>query len=155
MSTKGITGAGAVLSVATPGTNETYVTVGQLTDFDFSGISWDFSEITNLSSPVQGAGVVKERMPTVIDPGKTSLGGVYYTPDVGQALLFNAFQTGGVLDFKIVLPKQSGQTTTGDTYKWSGWVAEMPAPTGVSVSKHITFKVSVQNSTFPAFTAGS
>jgi len=150
-----VLGSGSILSIGgvtgATGT-ETYLPIGELTDFKFDGFKRDTAQNTNFDS-----GQVRQDLGTILDYG--SLSGTYnrVSSNAGQLALIAALQTsaGSPYDFKLVLPINAaeGQTTTGDTYAMSGIVTEAGAfdlsQTKVSTS---TFSIKLNSVTF---TAGS
>ena len=75
--------------------------------------------------------------------------------DPGQAGLIAAFGTGALTDFKIVLPLEAGQSTTGDTYTFSAIVEDMNDLADVAPNKQVTSKVKLKTSGAVAFAAGA
>lgn len=150
---KGFTGRGTTLSMGASPAN-VYTKVAQVKTFQFSGQKWSFDDITNSDSPAVGNGVLKEPLPSEVDPGEISIGGVYLPSDAGQAMLATAFNSGNLYDFELQLPIGPGQTTTGNLMKFSGYI-EDPALPDVQFDKSLTFKGTVKLTTLVAITAGS
>jgi hypothetical protein len=150
-----VLGAGTVLSIGgvtgAAGT-ETFVPIGELSDFKFDGFKRSTTTNTNFDS-----GQVQQDLGTILDYG--TLAGTYnrVSTNAGQLALIAALQsTGGfAYDFKLQLQPNAllGQTTTGDLYTLSGIVTEAGAfdlsQTKVSSS---TFSIKLNA---VAFVAGS
>jgi hypothetical protein len=147
MATKAYTGAG--LSVTVNGS-----TVGQVKQVQVPVGKWATDDISNAASPAAGSGVIKEVLPTVLDPGECSISGVFVYNDAGQAALLTAFNTGALVPVVITLPKGEGQTSTGNTYSFSGFVTDAPMP-DTSFDKSITFKTTIKANTVITVTVGS
>jgi hypothetical protein len=141
LSIGGVTGAGGT---------ETYTLVGEVKTTGVSGVSFDETEVSNFDS-----GVYKEFLATMIDPGTLDLSGNRISSDAGQIAVEAAFLAGVKYNWKMVLPinVQAGQTTTGDTYVFSGFVKSRDIP--VDTSKEIGWSVKIRLSGAPTFTAGS
>jgi|SRR5215472_11207170 len=153
--TKGFTGKGATFSIGTtPSPASTFTVIAQLKTLAFSGQKWSFDDITCLSSPVVGAGVLEESLPTKVSPGELAIAGVFLPSDAGQPLLLAAFNSGGLNDFKVQLPVGPGQTTTGNLYTFSGYVQDMPTP-DIQVDKAINFKATIKLNTLLTLTPGT
>jgi uncharacterized protein YycO len=75
--------------------------------------------------------------------------------DTGQLAVEAAFVTGLTYDWKLVLPinVKAGQTTTGDTFVFSGFIKSRDIP--IDTTKAIAWNVTLQLSGAPVFTAGS
>jgi hypothetical protein len=54
----------------------------------------------------------------------------------------------------ITLPKGEGQTSTGNTYSFSGYVTDSPVPE-TSYDKSITFKATIKANTVITVVVGS
>jgi hypothetical protein len=156
--TKGATGSGVTLSIATPGTGETFVSILQARSISWTQPKLQTADSTCLSSPTLGGATVKEYLGTLIEPGALQAEAIYLPSDSGLEALDTAFKTGGaVRDFKIQFPAIAayGQTTSGNLYTFSGIVLEQPLPDGISVDKITPYKVSVQITTPITVTIGS
>ncbi len=70
MSTKGAPGTGAILSIGTPGTGETFVTIGQIKNISWTQPKLNTEDATNLGSPTLGQATLEEILPTSISPGQ-------------------------------------------------------------------------------------
>jgi len=150
-----VLGAGTVLSIGgvtgATGT-ETFVPIGELTDFKFDGFKRDTAQNTNFDS-----GQIRQDLGTILDYG--TLSGTYnrVSTNTGQLALIAALQTssGAAYDFKLQLPVNAllGQTTTGDSYAISGIVTEAGS-FDISQTKVSTSNFSIKINTL-TFTAGS
>lgn len=141
LSLGGLTGAGGA---------ETFTPIGEVKTTGISGVQFDQEEVSNMDS-----GVYKEYLATMIDPGTLDLSGNRISTDAGQQAVEAAFLTGLKYDWKMVLPinKQAGQTTTGDTFVFSGFVKSRDIP--VDITKAIAWTVKLQLSGAPIYTQGS
>jgi hypothetical protein len=139
MTTKAMTGAGASLTVGGSA-------VGQLKTIQMSNGKWSLDDITNTGSPAVGSGVIKEIIPTVLDPGECSLSGVWVYNDVGQQALLTAFNAGALVVWVLTLLKGEGQTSTGTPLTFSGYVNDAPFPE-ISFDKALTFKSTITATT--------
>lgn len=152
---KGYTGRGTVLSMgASPASS--FTAVAQVKTFQFSngGGKWSYEDITNSGSPAVGPGVLKENIPTEVDPGEFNIGGVVLPSDAGQLMLATAFNAGVLYDFKLQLPLGPGQTTTGNLLTFSGYLEDQALP-DVQFDKALTFKATVKLTTLVTVTQGS
>jgi hypothetical protein len=152
--TKGYTGKGTVLSVGSGGTSETFLPVLQVKTFQFSGQTWKFDDISNAGSPVAGAGVLEEALPSTMSGGSLAVSGVFLPTDPGQTALATAFNSGTLTDFKLQLPLAPGQTSTGNLYAFSGFVQEFPLP-DIQFDKALTIKATIKINTVITVTVGS
>lgn len=157
MATKGAPGTGATLSIGTPGTGETFVTIGQVKNISWTQPKLQTEDATNLGSATLGQATLKEYLPTVIEPGQMTGQLIYLPGDAGQQAVNTAFLSGIVHDFKLQFPAlaEFGQTTTGNLYAFSGFVLEQPLPDGVDPQKIMTSKITVQIVTAVTVTVGS
>ena len=137
----GVTGAGG---------SETFTLVGEIKTSGISGVAFDKEDVSNFQS-----GVYKEYLATMIDPGQLDMSGNRISTDAGQTAVEVAFLTGLKYDWKLVLPvnTQAGQTTTGDTYVFSGYVQSRDIP--VDTTKAVSWNVKIQLSGAPIYTQGS
>ncbi|HEV2324561.1 MAG TPA: hypothetical protein VGS10_11480 [Terracidiphilus sp.] len=149
---KGFTGRGTVLSMGVSPAS-TFTPVAQVKTWQFAGQKWSYDDLTNGNSPAVGPGVQKESIPSVVDPGEISIGGVYLASDAGQAMLATAFNSGVLYDFKLQLPPAPGETT-GELKTFSGYV-EDPAYPDIQFDKTLTFKTTIKLNTMVTTTAGS
>lgn len=150
-----VLGAGCVLSIGgvtgATGT-ETFIPIGEISDFKFDGFKRSTTTNTNFDS-----GQIQQDLGTILDFG--TLSGTYnrVSTNTGQLALIAALQSssGAAYDFKLQLAINPlvGQTTSGDTYQLSGIVTEAGAfdlsQTKVSSS---TFSIKLNS---VAFTAGT
>lgn len=157
MATKGAPGTGATLSIGTPGSGETFTTIGQVKSISWTQPKLQTEDATNLSSPTLGQATLKEYLPTVIEPGQFTGELIYLPTDAGQQAINTAFLSGVVHDFKLQFPAlaEFGQTTTGNLYAFSGFVLEQPNPDGVDPQKIMMAKITVQITTAVVVTLGS
>lgn len=157
MATKGAPGTGATLSIGTPGSGETFVTIGQIKNISWTQPKLNTEDSTNLGSATLGQATLKEYLPTVIEPGQMTGQLIYLPGDAGQIALNTAFLSGVIHDFKLQFPAlaQFGQTTTGNLYAFSGYVLEQPLPDGIDPQKILTSKITVQITTAVTVTLGS
>jgi len=130
--TKSMTGAGVSITVGG-------ATVGQLKTVQMGSAKWSTDDITNVASPTSGSGVIKEIIPSILDYGECSLDGIWLYNDAGQLALQTAFNTGASVACVVTLLKGEGQTTTGTSLSFSGYVTDPPFPQ-ISFDKAVTFK---------------
>jgi hypothetical protein len=132
--------------------------IGNIASFTWTAPKWELEDVTNLGSPVQGPGYVKEMLPTVNTPGDFKAS-VYYVPtDAGLAAVGAAFANASLASFSVQLgPDLSGntQTTVGDSWTWYGYITDMPVPDAVNPTKPLTYTVSCTMNTIPVKTQGS
>jgi hypothetical protein len=104
--------------------SETFLPIGELTDFKFDAIKRATTTNTNFDS-----GQTVQYLGTTLDYG--SLSGTYnrVSTNTGQLALIAANAQGGAYDFKLQLEPNplAGQTTTGDLYTLTGIVTEAGA----------------------------
>ena len=111
-----------------------YVNVGQLKKFNFSGLKAEFDDITNLDSP----SIFKEWMKTIVDGDTVAFDGVMNPADVTtQALLTNIATAGSAALFywKITL-------TNGSILIFQGYVQDFKF--GAEYNKAITFSGAIK-----------
>lgn len=117
--TKGQTGNGTVLAIYN---GTTYITVGEAVEITPSGYENKVDEATNL----QSTGV--ERVFTITDGGTWDFSANRVSTDAGQLLMAAAYASGAATLFKVTLPKETGQTTAGDSFGFSAILTKfMPA----------------------------
>ncbi len=104
--------------------------------------------MTNFNS-----GADQEFITTIRDNGSLKLSGNRVSSDAGQLVVEQAFASGAVYDFKLVLPLAAGQNTTGDTYSFSAIVESREFD--VDVTKEISWTVGLKISGPVTLTAGS
>lgn len=139
MATKAFTGKGATLLVSN-------VAVAQVKTMQWTSPKWTTEDITNLSSPTLGAGIVQEVIPTVMNPGEFNAQVVYLANDNGLANLYSAFSNASVQTFTVQLAPQTSasQANVGDAFSFSGYVTDQPVPDGIAPDKAIMYKVGVK-----------
>jgi hypothetical protein len=156
-STKAGTGSGATLSIGTPGSGESFVSILQIKSLSWTNPKLLTEDATCLSSPTLGPATIKEMIPTVIEPGQMSGQAIYLPTDTGLAALNTAFASGVIHDFKLQFPPipAFAQVTTGNLYTFSGYTIEQPLPDGVDATKLLTYKVTIQITTAISVTVGA
>jgi hypothetical protein len=154
--TKGFTAAGATFGIDVTNGNS-YVTIGQIKTLQPTQPKWKFEDITCLSSPTQGSGVIMEQMPTILDPGSYTGTAIYLPSDAGLIALRASCNAGNLAAFSLTLPpdKVGGQSSTGDNWKFSGFVSDLVEPDTYDSSKAVTYKFTVLRNTASAYTQGS
>lgn len=136
-----VAGKGTVFSIQTSAAGVTpivYSPVAEIKTLDNTGSKNDLEEVTNFDSE----GRFKEYIVTLADAGDLSIAGNYITSDAGQAAFRAAFNAGTVLSYTIVLPLQSGQSTSGEKWTFNGIVSELD--NNVSYDKALTFSAKVK-----------
>jgi hypothetical protein len=119
-----ITGVGSVLSIGgltgLTGT-ETFIVVGEVTDFKWDGGTRATTPVTNF-----GSGGVVQKVSTTLDLGTMTFTTNRIGNNAGQLAVIAAMNTGGAYDFKVQLPVNPniGQTTTGDLITCSAIVTK-------------------------------
>ena len=95
--------------------------IGEISDFTQSGTMMKTDDATNLQSTYE------EFIPTIPTPGKFAGTVNRLSGDAGQMAIYAAFkQVPPVLaTFKVQLPKNSTQTTAGDSYIFVALVEEL------------------------------
>jgi len=142
MASKAMSGKGTVLSI---GENP----IVEVKTFQFSGGKNDTEDVTNSDS----TGRAKEFIVTLLDSGQLKCGGNYVGGDAGQLALRDAFKSGLLTDFSLVLPKTAAQQTSGDKFAFSAVVEE--SNIDVQYDKAITWSGSLKISGVITFTAGA
>jgi hypothetical protein len=150
---KGFIGRGTIVSIGVNGTPETFTAVAQMRTAQFNGQKINFEDISNLDSPLVNNTLLKEIMPATADAGTLDITGIFLPSDQGQLAVAAAYG-GGLTDFTVQLPKGPGQVTKGNSYAFSGYVAEMPIP-DVQFDKVVTIKFKIQLQTVITPTPGS
>ena len=154
-STQAYTGHGVVFSINTGTTAApVWTPIAQLNQFSFSGSQLSFEDITNAGSPMQCNVVLKEQMRTTMDPGTMELQGFYLPEDTGQQALSTAFNGATLNQYKLVLQPGPGQSSTGNSYTFGGYVKSMPVP-DINGTKVLTLKVSITITTAITLTLGA
>ncbi len=146
---QGYTGKGTTFKIGT-------TAVAQLKTAQWGGQKINFEDISNLgSSPLGTSSVIlKEQMPVTADAGTMDLAGIFLPADAGKVALDAAWESQALTAFTVLLPKGPGQTTAGNSYAFSGYIAENPLP-DVQWDKILTFKVKIQLTTEVVLTPGS
>lgn len=152
MATKATTGKSAILAI---GSGESPTPVLQVKTWSFSGQQAKYDDTTNAGSPAQGAAVMEEAIPSTVSPGQLTVSGVFLPTDPGQESLASAFLSQALTSFTFTFPLFPGQTTTGNSYAFSGYVQDMPNAVDVDYSKAINFKTTIKIQGPITVTAGS
>ena len=119
-SSKAYSAKGTVFSFGNAATTPTYSTVAEIKTIQFSGGKVDFEDVTNMDSP----GAFREKVPTLLDGGDLSLSGNYISGDAGRLAFNTAYLGRTLIACKVVLPLAAGQTTSGDSFTFNGYVSE-------------------------------
>jgi predicted secreted protein len=117
MASKARTALGVVLSISATG--ETFVPIAEIQSVKQSGRKAETEDVTSFDS------TRREYITTIADDGEFDLAGIYVPGDVGQVALEAAFTAATAKDFKVVLPKTSAQTVTGDTITFTAVITEL------------------------------
>lgn len=112
--TKALTGKGTILNIGS-----TPVEVGEIKSIKLSGRKNNTEDVTNMDSTQM------EFISTIADPGQWALEGNRVPGDAGQVAMEAAFSSGAITPFTIVLPKATGQVTSGDKYTFNALVMEV------------------------------
>lgn len=152
MATKAFTGRGTELLVGNAN-----VSVMQIKSVQWTAPKWTFDDITNWNSPEVGAGVIRESVPTVLEPGEFTGQGIYLPSDTGRTALTDAFANAAITTFQVQLPIDTagGQANVGDLYSFTGYVEDQPLPDGIMVDKAVTYKLTVKINSVITYTPGS
>jgi hypothetical protein len=126
-----------------PATTPTGLAILQMKDFTVPSQKLALDEVTNTSSPSSGVYTIKERIPTILDPGEFSCVGIFLPSDPGLIAVQTAFASGIAQSFQIQLPPIAGQSTTGNIYEFNALITENPIPTTINVDKAITVKITL------------
>ncbi len=105
MATKSFTGKGGSVSISADG--NTFTKVEQVKTVKFGNPKSDFTDVTNFDS----IGNIREKQPTLIDPGTLSLEIVANQQAAGQLLLSALFYAQTLIPVKVQYPPQAGMTT--------------------------------------------
>ena len=138
-----------------PALTPTGIAILQLKEFTVPSQKWSYDDITNTGSPAVGVGVLKESLPTLVDPGEFSATGLFLPSDPGIVALQTAFATGLANTFQIQLKPIAGQSVSGNIYAFTAYVQENPVPTNISVEKAITVKISLKLDSMMTVLTGS
>jgi len=151
MSNKFYTAAGMTLSVN--GSN-----VANIKTWSIGDTKTTLTDVTNFGSQKLGTVIVKEQIPSMIEPGTFS-GEAYYVPnDDGLSALRNAYSTTELSTFVLTFPPDTAgnvQTSTGDVISWTGYVTTDPVPSATSPSTPMTYKIDASMITILSITSGS
>ena len=137
----GVTGAAGTGS-------ETFTLIGEVSSAGPEESQWATEDTTNFQS-----GNVQEFYTTIFDPGMLNVSGNRVSTDPGQIALQAAVNSGLRYDFKLILPLQGAQTTTGDTYVYSGLAMSYAFP--VESKSIVKFTCKIKVSGVSQFTPGS
>lgn len=125
-------GRGSTISIgATP------TLIGEVTDLPISRGKWDFVDTTNLES-----GSDSEMLATIRKAATFTLKGNRVSSDAGQIAVETAYQSGAIATFVIQLPKTTAQTTAGDKYTFSAFIAGYEFQ--IAPTKQIDFSIDLQ-----------
>jgi len=151
MASKGATGAGSTFSIGS-----TPVVVGQVKTIQFNGQKITYDDLTNLSSPMMGTStvVMGEKLPAKAEAGTLAIGFTYLPLDPGYQALLAAFESQALTAFTVQSAKVPPQTTTGNSFAFSGYVSEQPLP-DIQVDKTMTSKVTIEISGLIIVTPGT
>lgn len=144
-----VTGLGTVFAISTSGSAGTYTTIGEITNAPQSGRQAKTADVTNLQSSTV------EWISTLVDSGTYEITMNRVSTDAGQQALETSFETLVRPWFKITLPKQGAQTTTGDSYTFSAIIEELTNLAELGPDKAIRSRVRLKVSGLVIFTAGS
>ena len=136
-------GRGSTLSIgATP------TLIGEITDLPLDLPKWDTADVTNLES-----GMDSEVLPTIRKTASITIKGNRVSSDAGQMAVMTAYGAGTKVAFTVTLPKTATQTSTGDSWAFSGYV--LSASFTVNPTKQIDFSIDIESSGAFVPTAGS
>jgi len=140
----GVLGVGTQLEYAVHGgSNQTFTAVVEPESITPPNPKWSYQKVTNLASPAVGPGVLQEQIPSVLDPGTFSATLIFTAAsEPGRLALKAAFDSGAILDFKLILPGGGTDATSA----FSGYVSEFGYE-GISPDKNLTYKLTAQLTT--------
>lgn len=151
MSNKFYTAAGLTLTVN--GSN-----IANLQTWNMTEPTTTLQDVTNFGSEKVGGVIVKEQIPSEINPGKFA-GTAYYIPtDPGLAALRSAYGNTTLSTFTLTLPMDSNgnvQVSGGDVITWEGYVTSYPTPEASSPEKPIMYKIDCTMINMLSVTTGS
>lgn len=151
--TQGGTAAGAILSIKSGGA---FVPILQIKTYNLPEATWGYDDVTNSSSPtVAGGQVVKEYLPTSVDPKEATFSGIFKPSDPGQLAVADAFASGAAVAFTLQLKPIAGQATTGNLYSFTAYVQSMPVPDGLDAEKAAMIKINLKLNTIMTVTPGA
>lgn len=137
-------GRGTTISIGT----STPPIIGEVSDIQLNRGKWDFANTTNLES-----GSDEEMLAVIRKAAQMSLKGNRVDSDAGQVAVEAAYQAGSLQTFVIQLPKTAAQTTNGDKYTFTGYVAAFQFT--VAPTKQVEFSMEIQTSGPITLTVGS
>ena len=155
-----ITGTSLVLSVAATATGTgvaltftgAFTPIFELTNQPFKPAEWDKLEVSNFNS----LNYAKEFIKGMIDSGTVPIEGNYVFGDPGQIALAAAFaDRANAYAFQLTLPKQAGQTTSGDTFTFNALVMQFTRLGDLDPKKVVMVKGELQITGGIAYAAGS
>lgn len=127
----------------------TFTTIGEVLTIAQSGKTNKTADVTNLQSTAE------EFIATLLSPGKYEITMNRVPADAGQAALATNFNAKTIAAFQITLPMTASQSTSGDTYAFSGLVEELEDIDSVSPTKQLMSKAGIKVSGPISYTAGS
>lgn len=135
-------GLGTLLLIGAAGAAPTTI-VGEVKTIAQSGRQVATEDVTNLQSSA------REFIPTLLDSGTWDLSGSRIGGNAGQIAMEAAFSGLTIVPFKIQLPKEGTQTTTGDTFTFNALVQESNFSVGVDKAITFTAKLKVSGAITP------
>lgn len=146
--TQAQTGLGTVLAINTGTTGSpTWTSIGEVVDLTQSNFQNESDDATNLSS------TGREFIATLLNPGTWECTINRVSSDSGQTALVSAFNGLANKQFKVTLPLNHSQTTTGDTYQFTALVEKYGM--NIKPDKKVSITCSLKVSGALTFTAGS
>lgn len=128
-----------------------YTPVFELTNHPFKPAEWDKLEVSNFNSDK-----AKEYIKGMIDSGTVPIEGNFVWNDPGQVALEAAFNDqSNAYKFQVTLPKQQGQTTTGDSFTFNALVMSYTPLGDFDPKKVVAIKGELQINGLITHTAGS
>lgn len=136
---------GSTVEWGTDGT--VYTEIAEVKGIAVPETTVEYQDVTSLSS----AGGFREFIPGLKDPGEIAIP-AGYTSDMYA--LAKGYQTNGTLIyFRTTFPLETGQTTTGDVFTFTGYVSPMLETN--AVGEPIAMMLNVRVSGSVTFTEGS
>jgi hypothetical protein len=113
--------------------------------------SQEFVDITTLDSP----NGTRERLPTLIDYGTITLGGIHTPDGFDQSYddMIASRDAKTPIYYRVTLPKSAGQSTTGDIVTFRGYPT--PKTEGADIGGVYNISIEVQVTGDVTFTPGS
>jgi hypothetical protein len=143
-------GVGTVIAINTGSSGSpTWTTIGEVISVKQTGRKARTADVTNLQS---GAA---EFITTLVESGSFAIEGNRVAADAGQVALETAFASLATKQFKATLPKTPAQSTSCDSYAFSGVIEEFNALSELSTQAQIKFTASIKVSNTYTFTAGA